>query len=363
MRPGHCERVWQAEAIEDGRLDGPERVSFEKHARGCSICAKELAAVGELRERMRQLPPLSSTPLEHRRGRAELLRRADARAVDRPRHELIRRWGWLVAALSCAGLALIVVALFGRRHWSSRGADAEIGPPSFEVADAVGAEWISEVTGSEVRAHLTAGAASFHVEHTRIGQRFLLHMPDAQIEVHGTRFRVEVRHGTTQHVEVSEGLVTLQRQGEPERRLYAGDVWDAPSNVQTNGDDALRARGGDASSVAPEDGEAPPRNRTKSLPDARSSGLQQDAFAAAVAAFRHGDYFKAEQLLDRFLDAMPNDARVEDAFFLKAVSRARTGDAHAAAQLARAYLDRFPNGLRRLEAERIAAGTPTSDRR
>jgi TolA-binding protein len=265
-------------------------------------------------------------------------------------------------------IAIIVVAVRGRRISSAVDAEISAGPPSFEVEDAVGAEWFSEVTGSEVRTRLSGGAASFHVERTRSGQRFLLQMPDAQIEVHGTRFRVEVRDGTTQRVEVSEGLVTFRRRSEPERRLYAGEIWDALLEGEaTMGDERLAGDAHeDASAVALGTFDAMtqlPLSGAKSLSDVRSSAARRDAFAAAVTAFRKGDYLKAEQLLDRFLDATPHDARVEDACFIKAVARARSGDTEGAAQLGRAYLERFPNGLRRREAARLAAAHPTYDHR
>jgi TolA-binding protein len=361
MTPSHCERVWQAEAIEDGRLDGPERLSFEKHARTCSICAKELAALGDLRETMRRVPALTSTPLEHRRLRAELLRRANTRAVHRS-GPFGQRWGWLAVVAACGTAALIVIVWAGRWSLSPRSAEVSPGPPVFEVEDAAGAEWTSAVVASEVRAHLTAGAASFHVEHTRPGQRFLLQMPDAQIEVHGTRFRVEVRRGTTRRVQVSEGIVTLRRRQEPERRLRAGETWDALTNAEdivgslldpsTDEDASADTLGtNDAGALVA---------RTETRSEARPSGARSDPFNAAVAAFRRGNYRKAEQLLDRFLEATPHDARVEDAWFMKTVARARTGDTQGAAQVARGYLERFPQGLRRIEAERIATGHPIS---
>ncbi|HMI83792.1 MAG TPA: tetratricopeptide repeat protein [Polyangiaceae bacterium] len=343
-----CDRVWQAEAIEDGRLDGPERMSFAKHARSCPVCAKEVAALGSVRETMQMVAALSSTPLEHRRARAELLRRADIRVLSRGSERLAGRWLWLAAAIACGAMAVVVVALISRQHQALSAADIFQGPPSFEVEGAEDAEWSSEIVGSVLRAHLDAGMASFHVERTQSGQRFLLHMPDGEIEVHGTRFRVEVRRGTTKRVEVSEGVVTLRLRDEPEHWLHAGEAWDVDEAIAARRDNV------DAGTAAPVPSAA------KSPTDARSTGAPEDAFAAAVTALRQGNYRKAEQMLDRFLAASPHDARLEDAWFMKAVARARSGDTEGAAELGRAYLERFPNGLRRREAQRIAAGHPTS---
>jgi hypothetical protein len=352
-RVGTCERLWQAEAIEDGRLDGSDRLSFEKHARACVICAKELGALARLRETMQRIPALSSTPFEHRRRRVDLLRQANGRAVNRNGNALVRRWIWLAAALSIGVVAVVLRPLLG--HVPSA-TESGLGPPSFEVDDVDGAVWSSEVVGQAIHARLSDGAASFHVEHTRVGQRFLLQMPDAQVEVHGTRFRVKVRAGATHRVEVSEGIVALRLRGEPERLLRAGETWDAvapgePLSLDTAGiANAIPLENQDASASSD-------RSGARSAPDSRSTGAQHDAFSAAVAAFRSANYRKAEQMLDRFLEESPRDARIEDAWFMKAVARSRTGDTDGAAQLARAYLLRFPNGLRRLEAEKIAASS------
>jgi hypothetical protein len=364
MTPRTCARAWQAEAIEDGRLDGAERLSFEKHARSCTSCAAELASLHELRAVMELVPAPSSTPLEHRRARAALLRVANSRVLNRRGTSWLPRWGWMAAAMACAAMAILVVILVGRRYASPSIAEVARVPPTFEVDDSDGAEWTSEAAGAEIHVHLAAGQASFHVEHTRPGQRFLLQMPDGQIEVHGTRFRVAVRRGTTTLVEVSEGIVTVRVRGEPERRLHAGETWKATTGPEAIADDdGVAARASEDAGSAPDTLEptaSSPRSAGRSASDARRT--QHDVFAAAVSAFRSGNYAKAEQLLDSFLEANPHDARLEDAWFMKSVARARSGDSEGAAQLARAYLERFPKGLRRREAERIAAGYPTSER-
>jgi hypothetical protein len=362
-RTGTCERVWQAEAIEDGRLDGPERLSFEKHARSCSACAMELAALVQLRETVQRTPALSSTPLAHRRLRADLLRRANARAVQRSGVMWSRRFMWFAAAVSLGAIAAIIHPLLGRLHQASSSTNLELGPPSFEVDDIDGAEWSSETIGSAIHARLALGTASFHVQHGRPGQRFLLQMPDGQIEVHGTRFRVEVRSGVTSRVEVSEGVVTLRLRDQPERLLRAGEAWDAASAREAEaagGPIAFDTAGESATLLLDENDASTPADRSGagSVPSSRPHAAAHDTFAAAVTAFRNGNYRKAERMLDRFLEESPRDARIEDAWFMKAVARSRSGDTEGAAELAQTYLFRFPRGLRRLEAEKLAAGSP-----
>ena len=36
-----CSRLFQVEALRDGRLEGAERKSFERHLAGCAVCAHE----------------------------------------------------------------------------------------------------------------------------------------------------------------------------------------------------------------------------------------------------------------------------------------------------------------------------------
>jgi Tetratricopeptide repeat/FecR protein len=250
---------------------------------------------------------------------------------------------------------MLAIALLRRAPTS---ASASTSSPSFDVDDVEGAQWSSEVVGAQVHARLESGIASFHVEHTRPGQRFLLRMPDGEIEVHGTRFRVAVRRGATSRVDVSEGVVTLRLHGASERRLRAGDAWEAPARDGLSEDEAGVANGEIGAATAVESGargNAPDAPSLAKTPDARQGAAQQDIFATAVAAFRSGSYRRAEQLFDRFLEGTPRDPRSEDAWFMKAVARSRLGDTEGAARLARDYLQRFPEGLRRPEAAQIEA--------
>ena len=80
----------------------------------------------------------------------------------------------------------------------------------------------------------------------------------------------------------------------------------------------------------------------------------ENLFLRGIAAFRTGRYQDADALLQSFVAANPQDARIEDAAFLRAVSRARLGDKKGSAILAREYLRRFPQGMRRPEAHMLA---------
>ena len=51
-----CAQAWQAEAVEDGRLSGAERESFERHAATCADCRRERLVLAELRAAGERLP-------------------------------------------------------------------------------------------------------------------------------------------------------------------------------------------------------------------------------------------------------------------------------------------------------------------
>jgi hypothetical protein len=72
-----------------------------------------------------------------------------------------------------------------------------------------------------------------------------------------------------------------------------------------------------------------------------------------MAAFDEGAFERADSLFGRFAADFSDDARTEDAMFLRAVARSRAGDSPGAAQRAREYLSRFPQGLRHREALRL----------
>ena len=46
MKPTACPRLFEVEALRDGRLGGgPERASFERHTKVCTACAREAQAL------------------------------------------------------------------------------------------------------------------------------------------------------------------------------------------------------------------------------------------------------------------------------------------------------------------------------
>jgi TolA-binding protein len=85
MSAPRCSRLWQAEAIADGRLSHPDAAAFERHAASCAECAREIRELERLRQLAAQLPALSASDLERRRQRNELLRMANEATIRAPR--------------------------------------------------------------------------------------------------------------------------------------------------------------------------------------------------------------------------------------------------------------------------------------
>ena len=374
MKRPACTRAGQAEALEDGRLTGAERASFERHAGSCAECASELRALVRLRQGAEGLPASSPTPLEHRRQRQALLRRASELCQRAPVQP--RRRTFAAFALAAALMAALSIG-FGLRAWRS-GSEASVAlaAPTYRLDASPGASWQTIEGGAALRLRLGGGSFLFEVDKLTAVQRFVLELPDGELEVIGTHFGVRVEPEGTRRVEVTEGRVALRLRDALPISLGAGESWTAEREA---------ARAAAASSVpaaassvpAPEptsspapaaaapSERSPARARQTTLPEtkralespsgeqAATAGTHDDDFARAMAAFAAGDYGQAERLFQDFERRHAEDARQEDSTFLRAVARARRGDAAGARAIARQYLERYPNGLRAPEAERL----------
>lgn len=375
MNRRRCERTWQAEAREDGRLGERDLTSFERHAAFCQDCTDEIASLRDITQKMAELPEPQRTELEHRRARQELLRRANERFLtDKPTAKPWRMWAF--AGVACVWLGLVVATRL----------PTPTPRPRFDVIGmSKEAIWHVDTIDSTSHVKLQSGTAAFHVERLENETRFLVDMPDGHIEVRGTRFVVEVAAGKTRSVVVSEGKVWLDV---PDFHglLRAGERWpknematNTPeSNAETNAPLVVPNVSSSATSeLAPNDGppNVTPPNRLAHtahaapigdadppteapLPSTSASTMPKDEagprFAEAMAAFSAGEDARADQLFANFIRDFPRDGRAEDAMFLRAKARARRGDSAGAASIARDYLKAFPRGFRRPEAERLA---------
>lgn len=354
---GECFRAWQAEAALDGRLSRLDKESFQRHAATCEICAREVRSLEALYEVGQRLPILTSTPLDRRRLRQSVLRAANELAIHPRRAYLAHPLA--VGAVVAVAVAVLVFWLRAPRAGEPPlVADA----PTFHLHTSQGAAWTTVSREATVRLRFERGWFEVSVDKLRTGQRFIVELPEGELEVKGTRFIVEVHGKKTERVRVHEGRVALRLRGEPPLLLEAGDTWPivaASPAPKVSSPEPAAASPPAITSSAPSSArprrDAPPPASSPEPPAAAidPSAPIGDAFAEAMAAFSAGDFGKAEGLFAEFEHAHPTDGRVEDATYLRAVARARRGDAAAARAIARDYLRRYPNGFRRAEAERL----------
>ena len=344
-----CPRAWQVEAAEDGRLSKGDIASFERHAMACEVCKREAHALAELRELALHLPTQSSTPLERRRLRNELLRRAHEGSTRAPGH------AWLVWFASTALVASAAAAFFlWPRLVSAPPAVAEHDPaPAYHVIATRDADWRTLERGRTLRLSLRKGELDLSVSPLRADQRFIVELPDGELEVKGTRFVVQTDGARTLAVNVLEGRVALRIRQRESELLSAGDDYRAPAP------EATATRADAAVPQAIEATSKPARARPRTNDDVVEAEkvvapAPASPFTLAMSAFNAGDYGRADELFAAFERTHPDDSRLEDALFLRAVARARRGDDSGARMIALEYLKRFPNGLRKADAERLS---------
>jgi len=365
MKSRPCARGWQAEAAEDGRLSPADRASFERHAETCRACARERDGLARLRAVADRVPVLESTPLRRRQMHLSLLQRANQIQLGAER----RYKKTFSAALAAAALATFVVAgvlLLRLPLLAPRAATQNVLPaapvlaePTFEIVTSPEGRWHRARAGASLRLAVARGTYTIFVNPLRAGQRFVVELPDGELEVRGTRFVIDL-DSATRRVAVSEGLVVLRLSGHPERSLAAGQAWNAPPPPALLPAGAKEPPASPARDVpkrlakrATSDGAPQPAAAASGSPSAQLPSGASD-FAEAMAAFSRGDFATAERLFVAFEANHPRSGHVEDTTFLRAVARSRRGDLAGARALARAYLQRYPNGFRVKEAEQMA---------
>ncbi|MBS2014818.1 MAG: tetratricopeptide repeat protein [Deltaproteobacteria bacterium] len=349
-----CKRTWEAEALADGRLRDKDRESFERHAESCADCKDALAKLELLRALLAEGEDPEPTELERRRARAALLARANEAVVGGDAGSRSpRRLVPAVLVLAVAAVVALVAFRPGATPIPGPVASAssgEVAPPapvapSFEITVLDNADYTTEKADGVTRVRLRSGSASFHVEHVSPGARFLVSVPDGEVEVRGTTFVVDVGGRRTRGVYVTEGVVAV-RVKEFDGVLRAGERWQAPSlDEPPAASTASTPPTSAAASTASAAG-------TSSAPTISRAG---EHFARAMALYKEGDYGAADRAFVAFVRDFPSDSRAEDAMFLLADARAKRGDKPGAREAARAYLRRYPSGLRAPAATQLAA--------
>jgi TolA-binding protein len=354
-----CPRAWEVRAVEEGRLGAHDVAAFERHARTCAECRDEVAAFEELRALTEQLPVQEASELRLRRLRAVVLRDA----MSPPRSGAPHR---ALTAMMVAAVTIGVALFFLRTRPAAREANAGF------VVPGPGAAWTQTREGRVERVVLRDGDLALHVRKQAPGERFLVVVPDGEVEVRGTTFEVAVHDGHATRVHVDEGVVEV-RVGAT-ATLHAGETWQRPTVTQGRAEVHATSEG--PPPVAPVITARPrdvaidlspvhPRQRT-TLASAASAAprtpgaVVDDAhevsdYAHAVEAYRTGQFEAAAELLHRFAVAHPSSAFLDDASFLEATSLANAGRSDAAALLAERYLTQFPSSFHRKEAAILVA--------
>lgn len=350
MRGGTCDRSWEVDAYREGRLADHDAASFERHLRTCRACADLRAGDERLRDLASRMEGEAPDAMRLRRLRRRILNDV-ATGRGGPPSSRWRTW----TAAGAAALVLVAGAARWSGHAGSHATAATASmtsslpasPPAEPRAPAVEADpqpprWAGALTPSEglrwsrlrdsevERVRLEAGSLSIHVRPQQPGERFLVVLPDGDLEVRGTTFDVTVKGNQTTAVHVTEGVVELRIDGYPVRRLTAGGVWSPPT--AGSGSASASAILGPSASKAP----------------ARDDGAAD--YARALGALGAGDNQGASTALRAFVAAHPDAAQIEDATFLQAVALARAGRVDAAGAAAEEHLARFPSSFHRKEA-------------
>lgn len=354
-----CPRLFEVEALRDGRLSGAELMRFQSHLGVCAVCAEEARALQALAESLRSPANLvEADELHTRRERTRLLAAFDAGLMPTPRSNVTRPW--LVAASALAGLS--VLGALALVLWSSRATTvvpaAATSPEPVLIRADSSARWSKHLEHQVETIVLESGALSIRVDHAVSQRRLLVILPDGELEDIGTTFSVSAAAGHTTRVTVQDGSVVLRLHGKPPLVLGAGDAWSPPpapvsapvpsTTLPPATAPASRARPAPPA-TAPASASAAPAANVR-MPDVDASA----DFRAAMSAFNGGDNPRAATLFAAFLLQHPRDSHAEDAAYLRILALQRSGSSLATQQAARDYLTRYPRGFRHAEAEALA---------
>jgi TolA-binding protein len=354
MKQGGCDRLWEVDALREGRLGDKDAASFQRHTATCAECRQRLAKDEHLRELALALPIAEPTELELRRLRSRVLSDVATGAMPRPP----QRWpllafltvlvvagsgGWLL--LSRRSPPLVATPALPARATDTPIVSAPSTPQSLagSVTPIAPARWTQLREDSTERVTLDDGAIRVHVRPQQPGERFLVVLPDGELEVRGTTFDVSVTHGATTQIHVDEGIVELRLTDVRPVRLESGATWAAPPPT-----------GPVAAAQTPSPAPAPRPSAGRSLaPATPQDGAQ--AYANAVRLLQDGRAEDAASAFHALVLASPHTQEAEDASYLEAVALARMGRGDAAALAAEHHLASFPGSFHRKEASMLVA--------
>ena len=335
-----CPRLFEVEALRNGRLSGNERAHFERHLSQCAACRRESQALESLALALRRSHAETPDELHVRRERTRLLAAFDRALVTEPARRKAPLWSALAA---CAVIAALAFAFVQTRMPETASPAASAAPSAASetaaralVQPSAGAIGMRSDQPGRERIVLSHGTLSIQVTHAANEPGVIVVLPDGELEDTGTTFTVAVENGVTTRVAVQEGSVVLRLRHRSAIALNAGDLWQ--------------------SQPAPAESTSPPVTATPPAPSriapARTRTASEE-FRDAVSALGAGDNAGAAARFERFLASHPRDARTEDAAYLRVLALKRAGAAGALKAAARDYLRRYPNGFRRREVSEL----------
>ena len=253
------------------------------------------------------------------------------------------------------------------------------------------------------RFSLKQGAVRAQVTKLQAGERFIIATADADVEVHGTVFRValvprdpDCGSGIRTRVSVLEGVVRV-RARDLEASVAAGETWPPGCAEIESGLAKVGVVGDQAEQTPPiaiaprpmRPALAPPRSGravdarvepTRSVVITRPSGVavapagpanpatlrqtsasllaaQNDLFVAALRASKQGQMTNAIRLFSRLIDTYPDGPLAEGAMAQR-MRLLHSVDPEGAARAATQYLARFPGGFASAQARQLVGLTP-----
>jgi hypothetical protein len=351
-----CPRLFEVEALRDGRLTGVEVTRFQNHVRSCSLCAHELSAMEDLGLLLQSAATPAVDELHVRRERMRLLAAFDASLVPALKETRSRLWLGTLAALA----AVAILALLLRQPRLDAPTATSLDPVKVEAAPT--SRWSRRTETLRDIITLESGTLSIHVDHRLSQRRLLVLLPDGDLEDVGTTFSVTAAASQTTNVTVRDGSVILRLRDLPAVTLHAGDAWspapakleNAPASESAPAFDALPARAPRSEKLLAPAAPAASRPAPASAPAFVDRSDPAADFRAAMSAFTRGDHVRASSLFAAFLSQHPRDSRGEDAAYLRVLTLQRAGDLSAMKQAASEYLVRYPQGFRRAEVEALS---------
>jgi hypothetical protein len=328
-----CHRMWEVDVLRAGRLSASDADAHRRHAATCRLCRDRFAADEALVHLGRELPHRALDHLRSRRLRQALLRAAAEHTPENPRRLRL-------AAPGIALVAVIAAVIAG----TSAGSGLTLSPsvihraderegPAATVTVMGDARWSRIVEDRVERVALDDGTVELRVRHQRAGERFLVDLPDGEVEVRGTEFTVRVDDGRTSSVRVADGVVALRLWGTPEIILRRHESWrleEEPPEVPVQSGPRAPSR----PSLAP----------TTSM-----------EYRHAVEMYEARDFDGAAARLREFVRSHPSAPEAEDAAFLFALALGAAGHRAAATTAARAFLERYPASFHARDARTLVA--------